>query len=134
MITETRAFKSLKYDLEDGIIFGYYTEKTAIDMELAKKGVEMRKSLCAGLARPLLIDLRNVSSASPEAKKYLASNESVQEITAGVLLVESTVTKNLGNLFFSIFKPEIPKKIFTDKEEAIRWLQQFPPRKPLRTS
>jgi hypothetical protein len=128
MITETRAYKSLKYDLEDGIIVGYYTEKTAIDLELAKKGVEMRKTLCVNIARPLLLDIRNVSGASAEAKKYLASNESLNELTAGVLLVQSNFTKNLGNLFFSVFKPEIPKKIFTDREEAIRWLQQFPPR------
>ena len=128
MITESRAYKSLKYDLEDGIIFGYYTDKTAVTLELAQKGVEMRKSLSAGMTRPLLMDIRNVTTASSEAKKYLASSESVHTLTAGVLLVESNITKKLGNFFFTLFKPEIPKRIFTDKKEAVQWLQQYPAR------
>lgn len=128
MENEKLQYKTLQYWIEDGIIVGAYSDRTLLDLELAKKGVEMRRALSREMAMPLLMDIRNLSGATAEARKYLASTESLTEITAGVLLVKSTFTEALGNFFFKISKPTIPKKMFNDRDKAKKWLLQFPAR------
>lgn len=118
-------YKSLRYIIENGIIIGTYLETTSLDLVMAQKGVEMRRALSGNCARPLLMDICNLKGASADARKYLASNESLSEVSAGALLVKSSFTEALGNFFFAVSKPIIPKKIFTDKNKAVAWLNQF---------
>jgi len=35
------------------------------------------------------------------------------------------LNKIIVNFFLSISKPNVPTKLFTNKEDAIKWLQQF---------
>ena len=121
-------YKSLKYWIEDGIICSTFTQKTFLELEMAKKGVEIQKTLRMGMTMPLLVDIRNLSGASAEARKYFASQESISEVTAGALIVKSSFTEWLGNFFFKISKPAIPKRIFQDHEKAKQWLNQYPAR------
>jgi hypothetical protein len=124
-------YKSLRYVLEDGIIIGTYLETTSLDIDMAQKGVEMRRALSNNSAMPLLMDISNLKGASAEARQYLASTESLSEVRAGALLVKSIFSEALGNFFFAVSKPIIPKKIFTDKNKAIAWLNQFNEIKPI---
>ena len=58
-----------------------------------------------------------------ESRNY-ASGKEVSKITeAMALLIKSPVSKVLGNIFLGINKPPYPTKLFTDKEEAIKWLK-----------
>jgi hypothetical protein len=111
--------------IEDGIIFGVYPKGIQIDLEIAKYLVRERTKLCEGKSYLACIDARGVDSSSNEAQKYFSSEAGVFGITAGAFIVDSFLTRLLGNFYLKIFTPSKPAKLFSNKEEALVWLQKF---------
>lgn len=44
---------------------------------------------------------------------------------AEAILVETTANRLMANVYVNYNKPRIPTKIFTNEEEAIKWLKSF---------
>jgi hypothetical protein len=110
--------------IEDGIIRHTYS-KNPIKIDLAKQLVKDRLTVCNGVIRPALIDIRNMSTIDKESRQYLASQEAVTFLSATALLAENFLTKITGNIFMTFEKHLVPTKLFTDENEALEWLQQF---------
>ena len=110
--------------IEDGILFGTWADNTHVNLEVAKECVKARLKFQNSISYPALIDMRGVKSASKEAREYMA-NEGAQLITAGALLIDSLLTRTIGNIFLTINKPPVPSKLFTEEQKAIEWLKQF---------
>lgn len=113
--------------IEHGIIHLLYKPKVAIlDIHMAKKFVVGdRMKVSNGRKMPIIVHLNNTVSIDKEARKYFASKESVELLTAGVILVKSSIQRMGVNIFFKIDKPPMPTKAFTDYEKAIRWLDGY---------
>lgn len=118
---ETRYIKLRK---EDGILFGSFSKNIRIDIDIAKECVQTRINFSQGINYPCLIDMREVRSATKEAREYLA-DEGSKLIKAGALLIGSAVTRAIGNIFLTINKPPVPTKLFTDENEAKLWLKKY---------
>ena len=114
-----------KIYIENGIVFGEYKNNLDIDLNAAKQIVELRLAISKGKSYPLFIDARNARSSTKAARDYLASTEATHDIKAGAFYVDSSLNKIIVNFFLSISKPNVPTKLFTNKEDAIKWLQQF---------
>ena len=76
-----------------------------------------------GKKRPLLVDIKNVKSATRETREYFAGDEAARIIEAMALLIGSPVGRMIGNFFLRINKPIYPTKLFTSENEAIEWLK-----------
>lgn len=109
---------------EDGILHCTFTGKLHMDLTVAKSCVEDRILFSKGISYPVLIDMRNLRSVTKEAREYMAG-KGAELITAGALLINSSLTRILGNIFLQINKPPRPSRLFSDKEEAKAWLKQF---------
>jgi hypothetical protein len=41
---------------------------------------------------------------------------------AFAILIDSSVSRVVGNFFLGINKPAVPTKLFTNEKEAVKWL------------
>lgn len=98
-------------------------EKSTIDIDTLKKMTETGDSwngtrLCANL-----VDLRDVFFIDSKTRAYAA--EQYREHVAGqAILIESRISSSFANLFLKFSRPKVPTKLFTDEQEAIKWLKE----------
>lgn len=107
----------------DDKIYVYKTVKnSSIDLEtikaMTKAGDEWNGTeLCANL-----IDIREVLFIDSKARAYGA--EQYRKHVAGqALLIGSKFSTYFANLFLKFSKPKVPTKLFTNEDEAIKWLK-----------
>ncbi len=110
--------------INNGIFRMTYKNIDLLDLDTAKEIVDARVTFKEGQEYPSLFDIRNVKSTSKEARDFMA-NEGNDLVTASALLINSSVTKMIGNFFITVSKPKNPTKLFTDESRAEDWLQQF---------
>lgn len=109
---------------QEGIIYVKFIDKLDMSLENAQSGVKARVKLSEGMSYPVLIDMRGIKSVTKEAREYLA-DEGAKLIKAGALIVGSPLNRTLGNIFLWVNKPKVPTRLFTDEEEALKWLEQY---------
>ncbi|MBA2613958.1 MAG: hypothetical protein H0U95_18490 [Bacteroidetes bacterium] len=111
--------------IEDGIGFQVYKPQLVITIDVAKQMVINRIKTFDGIARPVLVDVRHLLTIDSPSRKYFASREAGQLILAGAIYLDSPIARFLGNIFLMIDKPITPARLFTDREKALQWIQQF---------
>jgi hypothetical protein len=99
-----------------------FNKAIKIELEHAIEMVSIRKKATNNVPRLVIMDGSNIINVSKEARDYLSSEEATEGIIAGAFIVDSPLTKILGNFFLKISKPNKPSKLFTNREEAIEWL------------
>jgi len=114
--------------LDDGIMVLKFKVKK-FDLEAAKVVVASRLEASNGISYPMLVDGRDVSSITKEARDYFAKDDGIKLLLASALVADSVLGKFIGNFFLQINKPILPLRLFTDEKEAYKWLQQFKPKK-----
>ena len=73
----------------------------------------------------MLTDIRNIVSASPEARAYTNSPEIADSYLAVGMIVGNVFSKVIGSFIVGINKPDYPVKLFTDQDSAEKWLNEF---------
>lgn len=117
-----------RLEIIDGILHATYLGGV-IDIDVAKEIVRQRLEYIEGVAYPTLVMDSGVISMTKEARDYFSDKDGgSQGVVAGVLLLKSVYSEFLGNFFLRVAKPAIPTRVFTDKEKALEWLQQFKPK------
>jgi hypothetical protein len=72
-----------------------------------------------------LVNITNVKSVNREARQYYSSEDADRAYKAVALIVNSPVSKMLGNFFMGLNKPPMPLKLFNLEEDGIAWLKGF---------
>ncbi len=90
-----------------------------------KEATEAIGKVGEGKRYPLLIIAGKDSTMDTEAMAFLAKKDSTPYTLAVAGLIVSISQKLLGNFYLNFNKPQKPTKIFTKKEEAVIWLEQF---------
>src|SRR5690348_17053181 len=96
------------------IVLGYAIENSLIVNEL-----------CRGRKHPLLIDLKNLKSITPQARAYFSARDRETDINAFAFLIHSTFQRMVGNIFIQFNNPPLPTKLFTSEESALQWLRAY---------
>jgi len=78
--------------------------------------------LAQGNLYPLMIDASSIVSMDRDARKRFSKETTV---TAVALLVETPLSKIIGNFFIGLNKTSIPFKLFTSKPDALEWLEAY---------
>ncbi len=110
--------------VEDGVFHMVYKPLDLLTIEIAREIVRERVAFKDGISYPSLFDIREVKSTSKDARDFMA-NEGNDLVIASALLINSSVTKMIGNFFISVSKPKNPTKIFTDQPKAMEWLDFY---------
>ena len=113
-----------KFWIDDGIMHFVYNQGLVIDLPTAKKIVADRIRCQNNIPYPAFADCRGLKEINREARDYLAKQGS-DLVIACALLSGSIVHRTIGNFYLTLNKPSIPTKLFTEKAEALNWLQQF---------
>ncbi len=91
-------------------------EDAAMLLEFARRthdGVELYR---------VLIDLRSNPIITKDARDFAAGGTIQNYISSFAILASELSMRLVGNFFIHFHKPEQPTKIFTDKDEARKWL------------
>ncbi len=99
-------------------------EGVRLDLEDAVDNALVIKNLSEGTKVLKLIDARVSFSMDRKAREFVKSVDLKQTIARAVVK-GSTISILLLKFFTGISKPKIPTKIFSDYDEAYKWLLSF---------
>ncbi len=74
---------------------------------------------------PLLIDSRNIKSITKEARDYFSIRNRETRINSFAVIINSPLSRVIGNFFMGLNKPSVPAKLFNNEADAINWLKQY---------
>jgi len=94
-------------------------------LEEAKESVKMVAELLSAhhiSSIPFLADIRAIKKASKEVRDFLAKQGLTAYQAKNAILVNSGLSKIVGNIYLRFSKPITPSKLFVNENKAIDWL------------
>ena len=110
---------------DDGIVRVKMKPNVQFSLQDAQATIRAISSVCGGKRCPALVDMRGLVSMDREARRYFAGEETAKVESAAALLIESPLSKAIGNFFMGLNKPIVPTRLFTSEAEALAWLKGF---------
>ena len=113
----------VQFWIENAVLHCIYKKNCIITLEAAKVVIALRLQLQEGKSYPCICYVLDGSSVfMPEARKYLAKhgNEGIDKLA---LITTSSVKAVIANLYIAIDKPNKPARLFTNRENALKWLE-----------
>ena len=111
------------YIYHDGILYSY-SKNPVRTVKNISANIELVKQITDGKKVPLLIYLTN--SPVPDKQTRQFSTEQLPNVyTAMAMVSKPGLAKFIMNILFSLNKPPIPMKSFSDDEQALEWLKQY---------
>jgi hypothetical protein len=117
----------VQYEIIDDILYVTLQPGQVIDIDVARDLVKQRLEYIEGKSYPILLSGEGVKAINKDARDHL-SKEGQKGVLAGAILVHSVYTEFFGNFYLRVNNAEVPSKLFTDKEKALEWLEQFKPK------
>jgi hypothetical protein len=123
--TEERANTKIRFRLsEENILYTDCFPNTEMTLEDGIESTRISAEMVKNTPRPLLCDLTNVVKMSKECRSHFAGPEHTQTFTKCALIVTSPVSTIIGNFFLGLNKPLKPTRLFTNREEGLKWLRE----------
>jgi len=110
---------------DDGIIELYANDHHVYTIEDVKENVKAFGELTGNKKAPVLIIGGSFSSLDDQTREFMATEESLKYSKAEAFLITSLAQKILINFYIKFNKPLVPTLVFTDKDEAIKWLLRY---------
>jgi hypothetical protein len=120
----TRTGSTIRLDA-DGILRIRAFPALKDTLEGARQNVAIVAKLTAGKPRPMLLDMRALKTQSREVRAYYAGPETTSLSLAVAVLVDSPISRVIGNFFLGFKKRNLPTKLFKSEVEALAWLKGF---------
>lgn len=108
-----------------GIIHCTVFDEVYMDLDDAKENMAAIKMLAKGRRVPVLVDIRKSKGVSQKCRAYFASEEAKEIQSACALIIDSPLSKLIGNFFIGFNKTLFPTRLFTNSNEATNWLSTF---------
>ena len=110
--------------IANDILFFEYKPNIILGLEVAKIVVADRIHFQNEESFPVLCDVRGIVNTDKSGRDYLARSGSVLTKAVG-LIVNQKVSLTIGNFYLRINKPTVPTQLFTDKDDALAYLEKF---------
>jgi len=89
-------------------------------LEIKKHNLDLMK----GNNYAIVFDSGHYTSVSKEARELMTSSKVEKNRVASAFIIYSLSQKILGNFYLKVNKPNVPTKLFSDKEKAITWIKE----------
>ena len=109
----------------DGIIRMEISKTDEITLENVNDFLAAVKVIGGGKSFCNLIIFEKFVQVDKESREYTASEEANIYTIAEALVIKSSALKIVGNFYIQVNKPTRPTKIFTNEEDATKWLKTF---------
>ena len=107
--------------VENGILFFEYKPDVILTLNVAKRVVADRIQFQNEKSYPVLCDIRGIIDTDKSGRDYLAQSGSLLTKVVG-LIVHQKVSITISTFYLHISKPTVPTQLFTNKEDAILFL------------
>jgi hypothetical protein len=124
----SRVCDSAEIELKEDYVHIQFRDMSIIGLEESKKVADLIIELCAGTPYPFITNGLGITiRMNNEARDFFASYPPLTKVRkAQALLVNNMPSKLLANFFIKYHKPVNPTKIFTDFDEALKWIRSLP--------
>lgn len=109
----------------DGIARTKVKPGADIDLEAARENSKAINSFFTGKKYPLLIDARNVRTMTRDARNQFSTKGRETNTIAFAIVIDSPLSRVIGNFFMGINKPAVPTRLFDNTEDAEKWLKRL---------
>ena len=116
---EIRGSKFVVIPTDDGYVHVVWDEGTKVAEDDALSVVRTVREVADGQRVRLLIDIRQMNSVERSARNRFGNADLVK---AAALVVETALSRTLGNFYIGLTHKRFPTKLFTDEDKAIDWL------------
>lgn len=113
-----------RIELHDGIMIANW-DMDFVDLDVAKRAVEIRVVAMGDNKYPFLIRVRRLTGSTKEARDYLASEEGCRGFSAAAFCIDSVIKNVIISLYLYLNKPVVPTRIFNDERKALEWLHTY---------
>ena len=121
MLHET---EKIKFNLRpDNIVSIECRPNSTMTLEDGKMSTKVVGEIVNGNPLPLLCDLTNVVKMSQDCRKHFAGPEHARVFSRCALIVNSPISKIIGNFFLGANMPLKPTRLFTSVDEGLKWLK-----------
>jgi len=96
-----------------------------LEVEDVLKLVEFQKELGGGKAYPVIIFPSPTSTTNSDLIRHISKPDSLPYTKADAFVLTSVAQKILAKLYIRFVPPERPTQFFTDKEKAIKWIEDY---------
>ena len=110
---------------KEGIVITRVRKNANIGIKEANENSIAVLRLNKGKKCPLLVDTRKIRSITKEARDHFAMKNRSGNVNSIAILVDSPLSRVIGNFFMGLNRPKVATKLFTDEEEAMAWLRKF---------
>jgi hypothetical protein len=118
-------YATLSMSEDEEIVFAIYAQKLEITLNIAQEMVQDRIEFSSHKPHYILIDFSNVKSVTKEARDFMNSKEGgLKGILGGAFLSSNVVATLFINLFLKVSPPAVPARFFTNKAEALSWINK----------
>lgn len=114
-----------KFFLENGVIHFIRNSNNDLDLAGAKLCTQHSRLVGGGVPAPTYVDISKIKDAPIDVRQYFASEEALAHVTAIAIFVNSSLTAFMANAFLIFGKPVRPTKVFSEKESALKWLEEY---------
>lgn len=111
--------------VEPGIARIIYKADARITIAEARENVEAVAKVVGGVHSPVFIDVRPLSTIDRDSRQYFVGDEAGEVTSATALLVDSPISRVIGNFFIGVNRSEWPVRMFSGESEAMVWLEGF---------
>jgi hypothetical protein len=113
------------YELKGDLLIATYKKDLKVNLDIAKEIIGERHEFTNHKPVVVLVYNQGVVRMDKRAREYLSSGDGVKGIIAAAIVVGSPFTSFMANFFVSVNKPKMPAKVFSNEEEALKWLTRF---------
>ena len=110
---------------KDGVARTVVKPDADILLQDAEENTAAVRAFYTGTKFPLLVDMRDIKSISPEAREHFTLKGRESVVNAFAMLISSSISRMIGNFFLNFQNPAVPVKLFNQEEEALAWLSGF---------
>jgi hypothetical protein len=109
----------------DGIVCTKVKPGSDVTIEDAMANSKVVNAFYVNEKFPLLIDARGIRSITREARSFFTTNGRETSTMAFAIIIDSSVSRVVGNFFLGINKPAVPTRLFVNEKVALDWLQSL---------
>ena len=110
---------------DHGVLWHVVTTTETITAEDAFEVRRLVAELTGGHAVPAIIDIRAIGFADRRARDAFGDSADDSNETATALIVSSSASRTMAQVFLRISKPRRPVKVFVSEDKALEWVRTF---------
>jgi hypothetical protein len=110
---------------QDGIVQVTFNRNVTIDVPLQMLLLNLYNEITGKKKHPFLYEAFSGAKVTKEAKENAIRIESLGPGNAYAVVADSIAYQIIANFYVKVKTPVYPFKVFTNKEDAVKWLKNF---------